>query len=104
MSQPAATVAAGGARPQSRRAEEIQAILERNQEMMRQLQTELNVSAAGREAERGREGWKEGARFGEGARRRTRERKGGRARPLPAGVRRESMCTRARLHALILGT
>jgi site-specific DNA-cytosine methylase len=102
MSQPAATVATGSARPQSRRAEEIQAILERNQEMMRQLQTELNVSAAGREAERGREGWKEGARFGEGARGRTRERKGGRARPLPAGVRRESMRTRARLHALIL--
>jgi hypothetical protein len=37
MSQPEATVAVGSARPQSRRAEEIQAILERNQEMRRQL-------------------------------------------------------------------
>jgi hypothetical protein len=74
MLQPAATVAAGSARPESRRAEEIHAILERNQEMMRQLQRELNVSAARSEAERGREGGKEGARFGEGARGRRGER------------------------------
>lgn len=78
MSQPEATVAVGSARPQSRRAEEIQAILERNQEMMRQLQTELNVSAAGREVVRGREGLKEGGgtRGREGTRGRTREREG----------------------------
>ena len=45
MPQPSAEEA-GLVRPQSIRAQEIQAILHRNQEMMQQLQRELDVSAA----------------------------------------------------------